>query len=124
MQASIASRSRNDSQYPQEELQQAIRRRAQEIYEESGRIPGRDLENWVQAEHDVLAAESAQRRVAILVRVNGIEYVGEYSAAAGGYMPGEFAPGDPITVRFEGEKKMYICLRNGTELETAIVESR
>lgn len=30
-----------------EELQESIRRRAEDIYVRSGRIPGRDVENWV-----------------------------------------------------------------------------
>ncbi len=33
-----------------------IARRAREIYERSGRIPGRDLENWLEAESQLLAA--------------------------------------------------------------------
>lgn len=34
----------------QEELSELIRKTAQEIYEKSGRIEGRDVENWVEAE--------------------------------------------------------------------------
>ena len=41
-------------------------------------------------------------------------------AAADGYTPGEFAPGDPIPVRLEGDK-MYVKRPNGKELETTIV---
>jgi hypothetical protein len=33
-----------------------IARRAREIYERSGRRPGRDLENWLQAERELIAA--------------------------------------------------------------------
>ena len=57
--------------------QEAIRRRAEEIYVRNGKIPGRDLENWAQAEQEILR-ESAPRRTAIIVKVNGAEYVGEY----------------------------------------------
>lgn len=32
--------------------QEAIRRRAEEIYIRNGRIPGRDNENWAQAEQE------------------------------------------------------------------------
>jgi DUF2934 family protein len=36
------------------ELQSRIAMRAYEIYEESGYVPGRDLENWLRAEQEVL----------------------------------------------------------------------
>jgi HSP20 family molecular chaperone IbpA len=36
------------------ELEDAIVRRAQEIWETSGFIPGRDLENWLRAESELL----------------------------------------------------------------------
>ena len=72
--------------------QEAIRRRAEEIYVRNGKIPGRDLENWAQAEQEILR-ESAPRRTAIIVKVNGAEYVGEYDPASSeGYVPGEFGP--------------------------------
>src|SRR5579863_64228 len=32
------------------DVNQAIRRRAEEIYERNGKLPGRDLHNWAQAE--------------------------------------------------------------------------
>ena len=105
------------------DLQEAIRRRAEEIYERSGRIAGRDLHNWAQAEAEILREleEQAVRKAAIVVKVKGVRYVGEYSvAAAGGYSPGEFAPGEPIPVRLEGDK-MYVTRPNGEELETTIV---
>lgn len=35
------------------EVQEQIRRRAYELYEERGRTDGRDLEDWLQAESDV-----------------------------------------------------------------------
>jgi Protein of unknown function (DUF2934) len=35
------------------EVQEQIRRRAYELYEECGRTDGRDLEDWLQAESDV-----------------------------------------------------------------------
>ena len=35
------------------ELQEQIRRRAHELYEERGRGDGRDLEDWLQAESEV-----------------------------------------------------------------------
>lgn len=33
-----------------EEVTQMIRKKAQELYEKSGRKPGRDMENWLEAE--------------------------------------------------------------------------
>lgn len=107
------------------DLHEAIRRRAEEIYERSGRAPGRDIENWTQAEQEIrrLAARYAGRRTAVVVKVNGVEYVGEYTfTAADGYAPGEFAAGDPVAVRFE-EDKMYVKRANGKELETRIVQT-
>lgn len=107
------------------DLHEAIRRRAEEIYERSGRVPGRDMENWTQAEQEVRreAAQHAGRRAAVVVKVNGVEYVGEYTfTAAGGYAPGEFAAGDPVAVRFEDDK-MYVKRQNGKELETRIVQT-
>ena len=35
------------------EVQEQIRRRAYELYEERGRADGRDLEDWLQAESEV-----------------------------------------------------------------------
>ncbi len=103
------------------ELHEAIRRRAEEIYFRNGCIPGRDLENWNLAEKEILG-ESTQPRKAILVKVDGIQYVGLYNpASAGGYTPGEFAPGSRLPVRFEGDK-MFVRRPNGRELETTIVQ--
>ncbi len=103
---------------------EAIRRRAEEIYIRNGRVPGRDLENWAEAEQEI-ARESAQvqnRRTAIIVRVNGTEYVGEYNpASSDGYLPGEFNPGASVPVRFHGEK-MLVKRPNGKILETTIVK--
>jgi Protein of unknown function (DUF2934) len=102
---------------------EAIRRRAEEIYIRNGRIPGRDLDNWAQAEQEILSesAGSSPRRTAIIVKVNGAEYVGEYNAASSeGYLPGEFGPGTAVPVRFHGDK-MFVKRPNGKILETTIV---
>jgi hypothetical protein len=106
------------------DLHAAIRQRAEEIYERNGKIPGRDVENWILAEREIRCemAEQAGRRTAVVVRVDGIDYVGEYAfSAADGYAPGEFAAGDPVAVRFE-EDKMYVKRQNGKELATRIVK--
>lgn len=34
----------------QAQLTEAIKKKAQELFEKSGRKPGRDLENWLEAE--------------------------------------------------------------------------
>ena len=102
---------------------EAIRRRAEEIYIRSGRIPGRDLENWMQAEQEILreAAGTTARRKAIVVRVQGVEYVGEYDpASSDGYTPGELKKGVAVAVRFSGDK-MFVKRPNGRELETTVV---
>jgi len=39
--------------------QEEIAQRARAIYEQSGRAPGRDLDNWLQAETQLVAARKA-----------------------------------------------------------------
>ena len=104
------------------DLQDAIRRRAEEIYIQSGRIPGRDVDNWAQAEREMLEqAATRNRRAAIIIRVNGVRYVGEYlPELSDGYVPGEFGVGSSVAVRLEGDR-MYIRRSNGKELVTRIV---
>ena len=104
-------------------LQEAIRRRAEEIYLQSGRMPGHDVDNWTQAEREILEeAEKHSRHNAIVVRVNGVQYVGEYNPeTSDGYVPGEFGAGASVEVRLKGDK-MYVRRANGTELETRIVQ--
>ena len=104
------------------DLQEAIRRRAEEIFKRTGKLPARDLQNWAQAEAEILREFSAAtRRTAVVVKVNGVQYVGEYlPAAANGYRPGEFSAGASVPIRFEGEK-MFVIRGNGTELETTVV---
>ena len=102
---------------------EAIRRRAEEIYTRNGRIPGRDIENWMQAETEILReAAGHSPRTGVAVKVSGVYYVGEYSVdAADGYAPGEFAFGERITVRFDRDK-MFVRRNGGGELETRIVK--
>jgi hypothetical protein len=107
-------------------LQEAIRRRAEEIYIRNGRVPGRDAENWAQAEQEILreSAGSKTRKMAIIVRVKGTEYIGEYNPeTSDGYVPGEFGSGTAVPVRFHGDK-MFVKRPNGKELETTIVKKR
>jgi hypothetical protein len=102
---------------------EAIRLRAEEIYIRNGRIPGRDVENWAQAEQEILR-ESAEppTRKAIVVKVGDAQYIGEYNPeSCDGYVPGEFGPGASVPVRFRGGK-MQILRPNGKVLETTIVK--
>ena len=104
--------------------QDAVRHRAEEIYIRNGRIPGRDRENWAQAEREI-AQEMLSRvnkRTAVIVKVDGVQYVGEYSpASSGGYQPGEIVQGGAVGVRFEGDS-MFLLRPNGKELRTTIVK--
>jgi hypothetical protein len=109
---------------PLQDLQEVIRRRAEEIYFRNGKIPGRDLDNWAQAEQEILReAASRTRKTALVLRVSGNEYIGEYNAeSSDGYCPGEFCLGAFVPVRFHGDK-MFVKRANGKVLETTIVKS-
>lgn len=104
------------------DLHERIRQRAEEIYFRTGQIPGRDAENWNQAEQEIRQEiERSRQRTAVVVRVHGVQYVGEYRAeSADGYLPGEFGPGTSVAVRLDGSK-MFVKRPNGKELETRIV---
>ena len=117
-----AAKTPNPWPTPAASVQEAIRLRAEEIYIRSGKIPGHDLENWAQAEREI-RQESAQsvRRTAIVVRVKGNQYVGEYDlSSSDGYQPGEFVPGSAVPVVFQGDK-MLVKRPNGKVLETRLV---
>jgi hypothetical protein len=106
------------------DLHEAIRCRAEEIYIRNGKLPGHDLENWAQAEQEIRRefADHPHRKTAIVVRVNGAEYIGEYNPeSCDGYVPGEFGAGASVPVRFHGDK-MFVKRPNGKELETTIVK--
>jgi len=101
------------------ELQKAIRRRAAELYRQTGSLEGRDVENSGQAEAESLRETAARRTSpAVLVSVEGVVHTGEYElSAADGYEPGEWEPGDRVPVLLRGEK-LHLRRRNGRELET------
>ena len=106
---------------PPADLHERIRQRAEEIYLRNGKVSGRDAENWTQAELEIRSEEDARLRTAIVVNVNGVQYVGEYRREhSHGYTPGEFDPGASVAVRLEGNK-MFVTRPNGKELETTIV---
>jgi hypothetical protein len=108
-----------------EDLREAIRRRAEEIYIEGGRIPGRDYQNWAQAEREVRSQRTgslAAGKNAVVIKVDGVEFVGEFDKkSSGGYVPGEFKAGGAVSVRFEGDT-MFVRRPNGKELATRIVK--
>lgn len=102
----------------------AVRHRAEEIYERNGKIAGRDRENWAQAEREIAqeTAAAVGKRTAVVVKVDGILYVGEYSpSTSGSYRPGEIDGGSAIGVRFEGDA-LYLKRPNGEELRTTVVQ--
>jgi hypothetical protein len=104
------------------DLHEKIRRRAEEIYFHSGQVPGRDVENWTQAEREILVeAEKPKSHTAIVVKINGVRYLCEYQPElANGYVPGEFPVGSSVSVRLQGDK-IFVKRANGKELETRIV---
>jgi hypothetical protein len=112
-----------DDSVSSRDLHEAIRRRAEEIYIRNGKIPGRDVQNWSQAEEEIRReTEASTRRTAIIVRVDGVQYIGEYHReTSDGYAPGEFSPGASILVRLDGTK-MLVKRPNGKVLETEIVQ--
>ena len=105
------------------QLQNAVRKRASDLYWQSGGIEGHDLENWRQAEAEILRETDAPlSRPAVVINVEGVVYTGEYDLfAAGGYMPGEWKAGDRVVVRLEGDQ-LFLRRPNGLELETRIVK--
>ena len=109
---------------PAVDRHEAIRRRAEEIYVRNGKVRGRDLENWMQAEEEILRESfpGPANRKAVVVKVNGVHYVGEYDlSSSGGYTPGELEKGTAIPIRFAGSK-MFVKRPNGMELETTVVK--
>jgi hypothetical protein len=105
------------------QMQEAIRRRATELYERGGAVAGQDSANWYQAEAEILRESSGSPvRRAIVVNVQGVVYTGEYeSASADGYTPGEWKPGDPVPIRLSGDQ-LYLRRPNGRELQTTVVK--
>ena len=103
--------------------QEAIRRRATELYQRGEQAEGHDLENWCQAEAEILreTASHVVRR-SVVINLDGVVYTGEYEfARADGYTPGEWKPGETVPVRLAGDK-LYLRRRNGRELQTTIVK--
>jgi len=106
------------------EVEAAIRRRAERLYEQRGRTPGHQVEDWLQAEAEVLREielARAPKPAFVAVRFAGAVYTGEYDANhSDGYSPGEFRTGSPVEIRFAADR-MYVKRPNGKELEARIV---
>ena len=104
------------------EVEEAIRRRAEKLYEDRGRVPGHQDEDWLKAEAEVLHELAQTPKLALVkVRFEGAAYTGEYDAKrCDGYTPGEFRTGAPVEVRFH-IGNMYVKRPNGKELETRVV---
>ncbi|MBZ5707537.1 MAG: DUF2934 domain-containing protein [Acidobacteriia bacterium] len=107
-----------------QQVEQAIRRRAQELYEQRGKVAGHEVEDWLQAEAEVTAQRPrpAGRKRTVVVKVAGITYTGEYdSGLCGGYKPGALKAGQPVRVRFRDDK-IFITRADGLELEARIIK--
>jgi len=115
------------------EFTEAVRQRAQQLYELHGKMPGHDLENWMQAEAEVRARLAAQVVSSpcdsekqptlrhLRIKIDGVIYTGEYDpVTAGDYAPTEFDAGAPVEVLFEGDV-MILKRQNGEQLRTRIV---
>ena len=101
--------------------QQRIHRRAQQLFENHGSIPGHDIEYWLRAEAEIKAENKA---AFVLVKLNGITYTSQYDPNnCAGYTPGEFHPGDTICVRRD-DLNLYLKRPNGAELQTRIVATK
>lgn len=119
----VNSKSPQSPKTGDDKLHKAICRRAEEIYIRNGKVPGHDIQNWMQAEQEILreSACNSAGRAAVVINVNGIPYVGEYLLeSAEGYTPGEFSAGDRIPIRFE-DNQMFIQRPDGRELRTTLV---
>ena len=81
---------------PKQSRMKAVRQRAQKLFEESGRVSGRDQENWLRAEAEIDAeACTCGKPAYVVIKFKGVTYTGEYDALATDYRPGELA-GAPV----------------------------
>ncbi len=105
------------------QIREAIRRRATKLYQQHGEVEGQDVENWCQAEAEILREFSVPlSQSSVVVSVEGVVYTGQYEpASADGYTAGEWKAGDPVPVRLDGDK-LYLRRHNGRELKTTIVK--
>jgi hypothetical protein len=104
------------------EVENAIRLRAEKLYEARGRVAGHEVEDWLQAEAEILREVQCFPKVArVAVHFEGATYIGEYDAQhCDGYTRGEFRAGTPVELRFAGQT-MFMKRPNGKELKTVVV---
>jgi hypothetical protein len=104
------------------DVENAIRRRAEKLYEAGGRAQGHEVEDWLQAEAEILREVECPPKLArVAVRFERATYIGEYDAQqCDGYTRGEFRAGAPVELRFVGQT-MFVKRPNGKELETKVV---
>jgi hypothetical protein len=56
----VSAPSEHFTQQAENQRRSDIQRRAQELYELRGKVPGRELEDWLQAEREVIARSSSK----------------------------------------------------------------
>ncbi len=103
-------------------LHEAITRRARELWQQRGCVDGHAEEDWAQAEAEVMERFARQKYAStglLTVRAGNVVYTCRYSKNCDTYKPGDLYPGEPVNLRFVGEK-IYLRFR-GRELETTIV---
>jgi len=89
---------------PQHELHELIRRRAEEIYFRNGRVPGRDKENWAQAEREIaqeLAEHSSTEDASAPPTEHPVEHHSEHPA---GHSPEHPSHRPAVVVTVHGVK--------------------
>lgn len=104
-------------------VEEAIRRRAEQLYVQRGKVPGHEIQDWLQAEAEVTGKIAQPGKSAfVIIRFQGATYTGEYDVrSCADYRHGEFCPGSPVEISFNGDK-MYLKRPNGKELETRVVK--
>ena len=103
--------------------EEAIRKRAEEIYEQEGRVAGHDEENWLRAEAEVTAEAASKnptRCARILIKANGSLITVQYDPQTTDSRPGELA-GQPGRICIDNDRTV-ITRKNGGVLETSILK--
>ena len=100
-----------------------VRRRAQRLFEEGGRVLGHEVEDWLEAERELIeeSVKAPAPPAYIVVKLNGVTYTGEYDPShCDGYRPGEFEVSAPVRVRVDREQ-LIIQRPGGQQLQARIV---